>query len=220
MRIVRERPARGAQEAPRHPEVDQENTTALEPNNQILAATLDGGDVFSFELGRHLGGLVRAHEARVVDAHPLEAPADERGLELPANALDLRQLRHAQRLRELRLVAESACSSQSAATGNQPKLGVGSKSVPWFHASSRPERSRESGGQGESDDAERVCGSTAGASGRLRPLTCVPSAKASGTLHARERGPRQTPFRHRRRQLATQRTEGISSVARRRCLSS
>src|SRR4029079_6044414 len=94
MRIVRERPTRSAQEAPRHPEVDQENTTALEPKNQILAAALYGHDVFPFELGRHLGGLVRAHEARVVDAHPLEAPADERGLELPANALYLRQLRH------------------------------------------------------------------------------------------------------------------------------
>src|SRR5689334_13732987 len=94
MRVVRERSARSAQEAPRHPEVDQENATALESNNQILAATVDSRDVFPFELGRHLGGLVRAHEARVVDGHPLEAPADERGLELPANALDLRQLRH------------------------------------------------------------------------------------------------------------------------------
>src|SRR4029078_9844262 len=94
MRIVRERPARSAQEAPRHPEVDQENTAALEPNNQILAAAADGRDVFPFELGCHLGGLVRAHEARIVNAHPLEAPADERGLELSANALDLRQLRH------------------------------------------------------------------------------------------------------------------------------
>src|SRR5436190_13174162 len=94
MRVVRERSVRRAQEASRHPEVDQENTTALEPNNQILAAALDRRDVFPFELGRHLGGLVRAHEARVVDAHPLEAPADERGLELPANTFDLRQLRH------------------------------------------------------------------------------------------------------------------------------
>src|SRR6478609_5983855 len=94
MRIVRERPARSAQEAPRHPEVDQENTSALEPNNQILAAPLDCRDVLSLQLGRHLGGLVRAHETPVIDAHPLEAAADERGLELPADALDLRQLRH------------------------------------------------------------------------------------------------------------------------------
>ena len=114
MRIVRKRPARSAQEAPRHPEVDQENTTALEPNNQILAATLDGGDVFPFELGRHLGGLVRAYEARVVDAHPLEAPADERGLELPANALDLRQLRHTASVNR---VAESCRAPYGATMG-------------------------------------------------------------------------------------------------------
>src|SRR3954463_12873060 len=94
MCIVRQRPVRGAQEASRHPEVDQENTTSLEPNNQILAAPLDGRNPFPFQLGRHLGRLVWAHETRVVDAHPLEAPPDERGLELPADALDLRQLRH------------------------------------------------------------------------------------------------------------------------------
>src|SRR5579862_2609762 len=94
MRIVRERTARRMQQAPRHPEVDQENPTALEPNNQILAATLDRCHALAFELGRYLGRLVRTHEAQVVDDHALEAPADEHRLELPADALDLRQLRH------------------------------------------------------------------------------------------------------------------------------
>jgi hypothetical protein len=74
--------------------VDQENATALEPHNQILAATFDRCDTLAFELGRHLGRLVRTNEARIVDGHSLEAPADERRLELPADALDLRQLRH------------------------------------------------------------------------------------------------------------------------------
>ena len=92
-------PVGSAQQAPRHPEVDQENTTALEPNNQILAAPLDRRDALAFQLGRHLGRLVRAHEARVVDPHLLEAAPDERRLELPADALDLRQLRHPPRLR-------------------------------------------------------------------------------------------------------------------------
>src|SRR5436305_14879924 len=95
MRVVRERPTRSAQEAPRHPEVDQENATALEPNNQILAAPLDGRDALTFQLGRHLGRLVWPHETRVVDAHPLEATPDECRLELPADAFDLRELRHA-----------------------------------------------------------------------------------------------------------------------------
>ena len=74
--------------------MDQENTTALEPNNQILAAPLDGRDPLTLQLGRHLGRLVWAHEARVVDAHPLEAPPDERRLEPAANRLDLGQLGH------------------------------------------------------------------------------------------------------------------------------
>src|SRR5436305_10808074 len=95
MRIVGERPVRRAQKASRHPEVDQENTTALEPNNQILATPLDSLDALPFQLCRHLGGLVRSHQSGVVDSHSVEAAPDEHGLELPANALDLRQLRHA-----------------------------------------------------------------------------------------------------------------------------
>ena len=86
--------ARRMQKAPRHSEVDQENPTALEPNNQILAAPLDSGDTLPFELGRHLGRVVRTDEARVVDPHVIEAPTGERRLELLADALDLRQLRH------------------------------------------------------------------------------------------------------------------------------
>ena len=95
MRVVRERPVRGAQKASRHPEVNQKNATALELDDQILATALDGRDALRFQLGRHLGRLVRAYETRVVDPHPLEATPDEHGLELPANGLDLRQLRHA-----------------------------------------------------------------------------------------------------------------------------
>src|ERR1700751_5590593 len=92
--IVRERAALRTQEASRHPEVDQENTTALEANNQILATPLDRRDTFSLELGRHLGRVVRTHEACVVDGDALEAAAHEHRLELPTDALDLRQFRH------------------------------------------------------------------------------------------------------------------------------
>jgi hypothetical protein len=94
MRVVRKRPTRSAKEAPRHPEVNQKNATALEPDNQILAATLDRRDQLPFQLGRHLGGLVWADEARIVDAHPLEAPTYECRLQLKADRLDLRELRH------------------------------------------------------------------------------------------------------------------------------
>ena len=41
-------------EVSRHPEVNQENQTALEPNNQILAAPVDRGHAFAFELCSHL----------------------------------------------------------------------------------------------------------------------------------------------------------------------
>jgi hypothetical protein len=37
--------------------VDQENATALEPNNQIFAAPIDGGDTLALQLGCHRGGL-------------------------------------------------------------------------------------------------------------------------------------------------------------------
>jgi hypothetical protein len=80
--------------ASRHPEVDQERATAVEPKNQILAAPLDGGDGLALELGSDLERLERADEPRVEDVDVLEAPPDERGLELAANRLDLGQLGH------------------------------------------------------------------------------------------------------------------------------
>ena len=90
MRQILERVARAVQQVPRHPEVDQENSTALEPNNEILAAPLHGRDAFSLELRCHLHRVVGTDEARVVDGDAVEATTDERGFELPPNALDLR----------------------------------------------------------------------------------------------------------------------------------
>jgi len=94
VRIVRKRAARQVQKAPGHPEVDQENAAALEPDDQILPTPLDCRDAFPPEFGRDLRGVVRPYEPTVVDRDRLEAPADEGGLQLPADALDLRQLRH------------------------------------------------------------------------------------------------------------------------------
>src|ERR1700755_1387712 len=94
MRVVLERAAGRMQKASRHPEVDQENATALEPNNQILAAPPKLRDALALQLGRHLGRFIGTNEPGIVDSHVLEASADECGLELPADALDLRQLRH------------------------------------------------------------------------------------------------------------------------------
>src|SRR5437762_7817144 len=82
-------------EAPSHPEVDQENATALEPNNQILSATLEGFDAFAFQLGRHLGRVVGSRQPRIEDLDALETAADEHRHQSTANRLDFRQFWHA-----------------------------------------------------------------------------------------------------------------------------
>ena len=94
MRIVIEAPARRVTKAPRHPEVNQENPTALEPDNQILAATLQRGHAFAFELGRDRIGLVGPHEPCIADLDALEHAPLECGCEQPAHRLDLGQLGH------------------------------------------------------------------------------------------------------------------------------
>ena len=98
MRVVLQAPAPPVAQAPRHPEVNEESATRFEPNNQILAAPLDSDDVLAGQLRRHLGGLVRADEPRVVDVDVLERSSCEDGLEPPAYGLDLGQLGHASSL--------------------------------------------------------------------------------------------------------------------------
>src|SRR3954469_17355175 len=85
---------RRVQKVPRHPEVDQENASALEPNNQILAAPLDCLDALAGELGRDLGRFLGSRQPRIFDLDVLEAASDEHGLEPAANRLDLGQLVH------------------------------------------------------------------------------------------------------------------------------
>ena len=74
--------------------MNQENSTALESNNQILAATLDARHTLSLKAAGDGGGLVRPHKAGVRDVDALEAPTDETWLELRTDGLDLGQLRH------------------------------------------------------------------------------------------------------------------------------
>ena len=77
------------QHVARHPEVNQENTPTLEPNNQILAAPFDGRDTLADEFGRHLDRVLGPRQPRVADLDVLEAPTDEHGLEPAADRLDL-----------------------------------------------------------------------------------------------------------------------------------
>ena len=82
------------QEGPRHPEVNQENQTAFEPKNQILAATVDRSDPLARELRSHLCGIDRTRQPRVEDSNVLEATADEPRAQARTYGLDLGQLGH------------------------------------------------------------------------------------------------------------------------------
>src|SRR5438105_4509288 len=81
-------------EIPRHPEVNQENQTALEPNNQILAAPANGGHALAREFRSHLRRFSRARQPRVENLDILEPAADELGLETCPYGLDFGQLGH------------------------------------------------------------------------------------------------------------------------------
>jgi hypothetical protein len=77
-------------QAPRHPEVNQQNTTAFESKNQILPATLERLDGFARELRGSLHGVMRAGQANVGDLDLREGPTDELRLEAGPDRLDLR----------------------------------------------------------------------------------------------------------------------------------
>ena len=68
------------QQTPRHPEVDQKNPTRIEPNNQILASAINGGDSLTFQLDGHTGGVERPGESRIEDLDTLEPAPDEERL--------------------------------------------------------------------------------------------------------------------------------------------
>jgi len=89
VRIVLPRSVPPVPEAPRHPEVNQENPTALEPKNQILAASVELRDALTLQLGCHRNRLEGTHEPRVVDLHTLKPSPDQHGLELSTHGLDL-----------------------------------------------------------------------------------------------------------------------------------
>jgi hypothetical protein len=69
--------------------VNEKSPTGLEPNNQILAATLEGFDPFAFEFGGDRNRLERTDKARIIDLDSLEPTADEVRLERETNRLDL-----------------------------------------------------------------------------------------------------------------------------------
>ena len=106
-----------------HSEVNQENATAFEPNNQILAAAIHGSDPLPLELGGHSGGVFGPGEAWVGDLDVLEAATDELGLEPRPDGLDLGKLRHGARVApQMRSVAVA----QAMTSMTTPDSGGGS----------------------------------------------------------------------------------------------
>ena len=94
MRIVLEAPVSVMPQRPRHPEVDQEYTTASKPKNQILATSLERLDDLSVKLGGDLVGIEWPSDPGIGNLNSFEASSDDRGLEARANRLDLGELRH------------------------------------------------------------------------------------------------------------------------------
>jgi len=101
-------------EAPRHPEVNQETATALEPKNQILAATIELGDPLADQLGLDEPRVVRSRQPWVGDLHRLESPSRDDRLEPATNRLDLGQLGHPARVAVAGRVGPSAPRAPTA----------------------------------------------------------------------------------------------------------
>src|SRR6266536_3064482 len=157
MRNVGRLSRRRVQQGPRHPEVDQENTPALEPNNQLLAAPLKRRDALAGELGRHLGRVLRSCQPRVRDLDVREPPPDENRLETSPDRLDLGQLRHPSTLAMACYAAGAdestsstieracgatsptsyaACTARTPATASSPRLRWQTTPTAWSIASS------------------------------------------------------------------------------------
>jgi hypothetical protein len=69
--------------------VNQETPTALEPKNQILAASLQRSHALAHELGRDHDRILGPRQPRVADLDPLQASPDDGRREPQANGLDL-----------------------------------------------------------------------------------------------------------------------------------
>ena len=78
-----------------HAQMREQRAAALEADDQVLAAPLDGGDALALELGRDLARVVRRGQPVVADLDLLEPSPLEDGRKPGANRLDLGQLRHA-----------------------------------------------------------------------------------------------------------------------------
>jgi hypothetical protein len=74
--------------------VNQQSSSRLEPNNQILATAIDGEHAFALELSGGLERVVWSRQPRICDLDALEATALEERRKPAADGLDLGQLGH------------------------------------------------------------------------------------------------------------------------------
>ena len=81
-------------EAPGHAQMDEKVETALETQEQVLAAPLDRDHPISLELLDDLEEVVRPRQARVVDLDTNQRPPLEPRRELRPDRLDLGKLGH------------------------------------------------------------------------------------------------------------------------------
>ena len=89
MGIIRKLSARCDEKATSHPEVNQENQSTLEPNNYILATSIDGSDTFPLDFDGHLTRVERPRQPLVEDLDRIEPPAGEDRRQLGSNGFDL-----------------------------------------------------------------------------------------------------------------------------------
>ncbi len=69
--------------------MNQKNATAFEPDNYILAASIESIDPLAHELGRDLDWIVGPRQAGIGDLHVDQAAADELRLQVRSDGLDL-----------------------------------------------------------------------------------------------------------------------------------
>ena len=140
--------------------MDQESPPALEPNNQILAATLDRRDPLALELGRHLGSGSNGRVSRGsrISTCSNRRP-DEHRLELRADGLDLGQLGHGASLARRRHCGAASTASAQSRTMRRGSGGVVAELVGGRDLARRPRAA---------DASSRAWTSASGSPGRDR----------------------------------------------------
>jgi hypothetical protein len=89
MRVVAAGTVGRVDQRPRHPEVNQQNLTALESDNYILAPPSHRGDAQALQASRDKDRVLRPRQPRVEDLDALEPPPLEHRRDPAPDGLDL-----------------------------------------------------------------------------------------------------------------------------------